>query len=119
MEIASFSSDWAIVSLICTGSRLVLGLQREGTIESTVRIPRIRLRFRSYPDRVPALEEILCAEIKISGYQPCSMGLSRILHNNSTLLTHDRILVVREAGPYRPIGPMRRQVTRDDAGILV
>lgn len=47
MEVVPLASDWAVVSLRRTRSRLVLGFQREGAVKSTVRVPGIGLWLRS------------------------------------------------------------------------
>ena len=46
MEVVPFASDWAIVSIGCTWSRLVLGGQWNSAVESAVRVAGVGLRLR-------------------------------------------------------------------------
>ena len=76
-------------------------------MKSTVSITGVRLRWRSYPDGIPALKEILCTGAESAASHLAPRLSPELFKTDPGLLTHARILIIRKAGPYRSVGPVR------------
>ena len=60
MEIASFSSDWAIISSRRRRPGLVLCVQRQGAVNDTIGVAGIRLWLREEANGIPTPKEVFC-----------------------------------------------------------
>lgn len=92
VEVASLTSDRAIVAIRRTGTRLVYSLERDWTVECSVRIAVIGLRLCLQADAVPTAEEVVC----INRGQSRERAIT-VVQVVICILTDDGILKVREA----------------------